>query len=99
MKNALMRGMRAVKPIRWLALLLIGGLGLSSQASASVEKPADREALEARVLDVRKAMRDAASGDQSNEASDQLAQWYNWPNWGNWNNWPNWRNWGNWFNR
>ncbi len=81
-----------------LALVGIAGLiGATAPAQASVV--AERQALEARVLEVRAAIHDAVEADWQAPRDGTVAQWYNWRNWGNWNNWPNWGNWGNWFNR
>jgi hypothetical protein len=76
-----------------------GALGSVSPVEARVEQA--RQSLEARVLAVRSALRDAAEADVVPGAApdSSLAQWMNWGNWNNWNNWPNWGNWGNWFNR
>lgn len=99
MKNAVRLLWCALSGFSWLILAVAGSLGFSGIAAANVEKLAEREVLEARVLEVRKLLYDAESETPSNGASRKYAQWYNWPNWGNWNNWPNWNNWGNWFNR
>ena len=83
---------------RLLSLMGIAGvLGVTAPAQASVA--VERQALEARVLDVRAALHDATEAPAHAAPETMLAQWRNWGNWGNWNNWPNWGNWGNWFNR
>ena len=81
-----------------LALIgVVGVLAVTSPAEARVEIA--RQALEARVLAVRTAMREATEAGAPTEPDRALAQWFNWNNWNNWPNWGNWGNWGNWFNR
>ena len=82
----------------------LGAIGLfSTSAPASPIPPAERLALESRVLAVRQAMQQAVPPAVQPDANQALAaQWGNWGNWGNWanawNNWGNWGNWGNWYN-
>ena len=85
----------------WLTLVGIAAmLGVAVAATpAEARIDTQRQALEARVLAVRSAMRDAADAEPATPPEHRLAQWMNWGNWNNWNNWPNWGNWGNWFNR
>jgi hypothetical protein len=98
-----------VRRARVFARHLLTGLGavglFSASAPANTVPPAERLALESRVLAIRQAMQQVtrpAVEPDSNEAfaAAQWGNWGNWRNWANaWNNWGNWGNWGNWYNR
>jgi hypothetical protein len=81
----------------------LGAVGLFGTSPAHPVQPAERLALESRVLAIRHAMQqDSPPAIQPDSDQSVAAQWGNWGNWGNWanawNNWGNWGNWGNWYN-
>jgi len=79
----------------------LGAIGLfGTSAAANVFPPAERVALESRVLAIRRATQQMTPPPLDPHSSQAVAaqQWGKWGNWANnWNNWRNWGNWGNWF--
>lgn len=81
---------RVPSPLRRV-LALFGALGLLGAAvpAASAVLP-ERQALEARVADMRRHLNSPAARETA--APTLIAQAGRWNNWPNWSNWANWRN-------
>jgi hypothetical protein len=85
--------------VRRLLALVGVGIAIAVTPAAQASIASSRQALEARVLDIRAAIDAPVAPGTPDKVLAQWGNWGNWNNWVNWNNWPNWGNWGNWFNR